>query len=197
MGWHLTVEGARVNRLQHEKKRAATRRRSLPVRALRRFRPSAIAARVSPRIRLFLVLSLAALVSACTARRPKVDEAVPPDWIKNLPVQPLEITEYRVADAEGEHALFMRLSRFPDSSGYTVQEVPPAIILRLSGPSVGEDVPEERVVVSDAVITAVRVSRTSGALTIVVELTTPDVPPYLVDEAADWVTVRVRPHPHE
>lgn len=162
---------------------------------LRRFRASAIPARVSTSIRVLLVLSLAALVTACAAKRPKVDDAVPPAWVKNIPVQPLEITEYRAAEAEGEHALFLRLSRFPDSSGYSVQETPPEIIVRLAGPSVGEDVAEERVIISDSVIPAVRVSRASGALTIVVELATPDVPPYLIDEAADWLTVRVRPHP--
>lgn len=120
---------------------------------------------------------------------------MPPAWIKNIPVQPLEITEYRVGEAEGEHALFLRLSRFPDSSGYSVQETPPEIVLRLEGPAVGEDVPEERVIISDSLIPAVRVSRTSGALTIVVELASAEVPPYLIDQAADWLAVRVRPHP--
>ena len=144
---------------------------------------------------MLLLVGLAIALPACAAKRPKVDEAVPPPWLKNIPVQPLEIVEYRAAEAEGEHALFMRLSRFPDSSGYSVQENPPEIVLRLGGPTVGDDVPEERIVIPDSIIPAVRVSRQNGSVTIVVELATADVPPYVIDEAADWLIVRVRP-PH-
>jgi len=137
---------------------------------------------------------LASALPACSSRRsPKVNESVPPPWVQNLPVQPLDVVEYRVAEAENEHALFLRLSRFPDSSGYSVQETPPEIVLRLGGPAVGDDMPEQRMVLADAAIEAIRVSRRAGALTVVLELTTAEVPPYLVDEAADWVVVRVRP----
>ena len=149
--------------------------------------------RVSSRFRALLLLSVVGLVAACGAKRPKVDDSVPPAWLKNIPVAPLEISEYRVGEAEGEHAIFLRLSRFPDSTGYTVQETPPEIVVQLEGPAVGEDVAEERVVVADSIIPAVRVSRKGGNLTVVVEVTTPEVPPYIIDEAADWLIVRVRP----
>jgi hypothetical protein len=150
---------------------------------------------VSPSHRTTLLLvALLPLAVACSARKHQAGEAVPPPtWLSNLPVAPLEILEYRATEAEGEHALFMRLSRFPDRLTYGEVEQPPEIVLQMDGPSVGEDLPEERVVIPDALIPAVRVSRKAGTLTVVLEIAAPELQPYRVLEAADWVTVRVRP----
>jgi len=132
-------------------------------------------------------------MAACGARKPKVDESVPPPWLANMPVTPLEVVEFRAAEGEGEHAVFLRLSRFPDAMGYSVQEVPPEVIVRLEGPATGDDIPEERVIVSDSVITAMRLSRTAGAVTVVVEVQEPELPPYRVEQAADWLIIRIKP----
>ena len=110
-----------------------------------------------------------------------------------MPVTPLEVVEFRSSEGEGEHALFLRLSRFPDAMGYSVQEVPPEVVIRLEGPAAGDDIPEERVVISDSVIQAMRLSRTSGAVTVVVEISAAELPPYRVEQAADWLIVRVKP----
>lgn len=154
---------------------------------------SAIPRQVPSRTRVFLLLTAVALIAACSARKPRVDESVPPPWLQNMPVTPLEVTEYRVGEGEGEHALFLRLSRFPDAMGYSVQEVPPEVIVRLEGPATGDDLPEERVVVTDSVIPAMRVSRQAGALTVAVEILANELPPYRVEQAADWLIVRVKP----
>jgi len=165
-------------------------------RALRLSEPSAIPATVSFRARAVLLLTGLSLLAACTAKH-KTAEPLPPNWLKNFPVTPLEISEWRTAEAEGEHALFLRLSRFPDRINYTAQAEPPEIVIQMDGPAAGDDIPEERVIVPDSEINAMRISRKAGALSVVVEVAGPDLPPYFVDEAADWVTVRVRPaQPH-
>jgi hypothetical protein len=149
--------------------------------------------RVSKPLRVLVVLAALLPLAACGARKAGVMEAVPPAWLKDVPVAPLEILEYRATTAEGEHALFLRLSRFPDRLSEGAYEQPPEIVLEMDGPAVGEDLPEERIVIADAVIQGVRVSRTAGKLRVVIELLTDDVPPYQVNEAADWISVRVRP----
>jgi hypothetical protein len=150
---------------------------------------------VSSTLRALLAVSSLAVVAACTARAPAVNEAVPPPWLQDVPVAPLEIVEYRVAQAEGDRALFLRVSRFPDKLTYQPLEQPPELVLRLDGPAVGEDVPEERVVLNDGLMTALRVSRAAGILTVVVEFAAPELPNFKITEAADWITVRVAPQP--
>jgi hypothetical protein len=150
--------------------------------------------RVSRPLRgLFVLLALLPLV-ACAPKRPPVEDSVPP-WIKDMPVVPLEVMEYRATEAEGEHALFMRISRFPDRLSYAPVEEPPEVVIQMDGPAVGEDLPEERIVIPDALMPAVRVSRTAGALTVVIEVAAAEMPRYVVHEAADWVIVRMLPTP--
>lgn len=141
-----------------------------------------------------LILLLAVVVfPACSARRGPVDEANPPSWLSEMPVTALEVVEYRAVEAEGEHALFMRVSRFPDRVSYAPVEEPPEIMIRLDGPAVGEDTTEERIIIPDAMIPAVRVGRKAGVVTVMIELAAPEVPRFVVDEAADWIIVRVKP----
>lgn len=138
---------------------------------------------------LAVLLSLA----ACGGRKARVTDSVPPAWLKDVPVAPLEVVEYRATTAEGEHALFLRVSRFPDRISHGIYEEPPEIVLEMDGPAVGEDLPEERIVISDRILQAVRVSRQAGKVRVVIEVSGADVPPYQVNEAADWIAVRVRP----
>jgi len=149
--------------------------------------------RVLRRPRRLILLLAFVVIPACSARRAPVDEAEPPSWLSEMPVTALEVVEYRAVEAEGEHALFMRVNRFPDRLSYGEVEEPPEITIRMDGPAVGEDTTEERIIIPDSLIPAVRVGRQAGVLTVVIELAAPEVPRFIVDEAADWVIVRVKP----
>ncbi len=132
-------------------------------------------------------------LAACSSTRKVVDDGGTPAWINEMPVVPLEVVEYRAVEAEGEHALFMRISRFPDRLTEGSVEEPPQITIQMAGPAVGEDQPVERIVIPDSLMPAVQVSRTGGTLTVVIEISAPELPSYRVDEAADWVIVRLKP----
>lgn len=129
-------------------------------------------------------------VGSC-AGKPVIRDALAPPWTADVPVAPLAVESVRASESEGYHAVFLKLSRFADSVSYAVGSDPTEIRLDLGGPAVGEDLAEERFVLADRVVNAVRLSRRGGVVHVVIEVQADEVPYYSVHEMADWIMVRV------
>ena len=145
------------------------------------------------RVAPFLI-ALALGVISC-ASKANIRDAVPPPWVANLDVAPLAVESVDARASEGYHAVFIKLSRFPDSVSSSATKDPARIHLELTGPATGEDLPEERLVMADALVDAVRISRNNGKIHITLELHANEVPRYQVNEMADWIKVRLAEEP--
>jgi len=143
--------------------------------------------------RAAFVLGAVALLGASCAPRPTIRDAVPPPWLSSLEAAPLAVENVSVSSSQGYHAIFFKLSRFPDKVSDSVGANPARIHLELAGPAGGKDLPEERIMLADSFVHAVRMSRTNGNVHITMEVEGNEAPYVSVHEMADWVMVRTAP----
>lgn len=134
---------------------------------------------------------LALTAAACGGPKTRLPSPVP-EWVTKLEPRPLAVDAVQVSSSSGYHAVFLKLSRFADEITHGSSDEPARIVLQLSGPDVGEDLTEERIATPDPLVTAVRVSRESGNVRVVLELSAAETPKYGIYEMADWVMVRIR-----
>jgi hypothetical protein len=134
-------------------------------------------------------LLAAALFVGCAKKAP-APESAPADF-SSLSV-PLEVREFQVVHTEEYRAIFLKLSRLPDSVGHREQSDPASIILEISGPT-GSEAPEEVFPGGDILVSRVRIARSFGVLHVAIDLASDDAPDYSVHTMADWIMVRLAP----
>lgn len=103
---------------------------------------------------------------------------------------PVNLRNFQIASAGGHRAVFLRMSRIPTMLRHTSSGGPAEIIIQAWGPEGTGDLPERALPQDDPLINEIRVSRESGALKVVLVLSTPEPPPHMVHEMADWVMIR-------
>lgn len=103
---------------------------------------------------------------------------------------PVALRNFEVTAADGHRAVLLRLSRVPTLVRESSSKRPARITVQAWGPPGDSDLPERDMPQLDSLITDVRVSRKSGALTVVIELKGDEAPPYTVHQMADWIMVR-------
>ena len=84
----------------------------------------------------------------------------------------------------------LRLSRQATLIRQSSSSRPARITVEAWGPPGDSDLPERDLPQTDPQIAGVRVSRKSGALTVVIELKGEELPVYTVHEMADWIMIR-------
>jgi hypothetical protein len=102
---------------------------------------------------------------------------------------PVGLRNLQVATADGHRAVLLRLSRAPTLVRHSSAGRPARIMIQAWGP-LGDDMPERTLSEQDPQITQVRVSRSSGALSIILDLQGDEPPQYSVHEMGDWIMVR-------
>ena len=105
---------------------------------------------------------------------------------------PLDLQEVEVGKGRGYRAIFLKLTRLPDSVSYSSASNPARIILEIKGPT-GTHSPEERIPSGDDFASRLRVSRDLGLLRVVVDIHADDPPVYSVHNMADWIMIRLSP----
>lgn len=103
---------------------------------------------------------------------------------------PVSLRNFEVTAVDGHRAVLLRLSRLPTLVRHSSSRKPARITVQAWGPQGDSDLPERDLPQLDAQITDVRVSRTSGALSVVIDLKGDEPPPYTVHEMADWIMIR-------
>ncbi len=148
--------------------------------------------RIGPRFSVAIV-AVALLLDGCAARREsRLSE--PDSTAKALASlsAPLDLQNFQVVNAEGNRGVFLRLSRLPDSIRVRGETNPARIIIDVAGPT-GAETPEQVYAGNDELVTSMRVSKTFGWLQIVLDLQTDELPPYTVQQLADYIMVRLAP----
>jgi hypothetical protein len=102
---------------------------------------------------------------------------------------PVGLRNLQMATADGHRAVLLRLSRVPTLVRHSSAGRPARIMVQAWGP-LGDDLPEKALAEQDPQITQVRVSRSSGALSIILDLQGDNPPQYTVHQMADWIMVR-------
>ncbi len=103
---------------------------------------------------------------------------------------PVALRNFEVTVADGHRAVLLRLSRVPTLVRHSSAADPARITVQAWGPEGDTDLPERDLPQIDAVISDVRVSRTRGALTVVIDIKGDKPPAYSVHEMADWIMIR-------
>ena len=103
---------------------------------------------------------------------------------------PVALRNFEITNADGHRAVLLHLSRLPTLVRQSSSSRPGRITLELWGPPGDADLPERDLPQLDALVDNVRVSRKSGALTVVLEFKGEEPPAYTVHEMADWIMVR-------
>jgi hypothetical protein len=141
-----------------------------------------------------LLAVCALLASGCAARHvPLGDSPGEKSTAKLLGglVVPLAVRSFDISAADGERGVFFKLSRVPDGITESHDSDPGRIILKVAGPATGEDLAPQWYPGADTLVSQIQMSRTSGQLQSVLQLSTPDPPPYSVHQMADWIMVRL------
>lgn len=103
---------------------------------------------------------------------------------------PVALRNLEITTADGHRAVLLRLSRLPTSVRQSSSNRPARITVQAWGPPGDADLAERDLPQIDPQITDVRVSRTSGALNVVIDLKGDEPPPYTMHQMADWIMIR-------
>jgi hypothetical protein len=104
---------------------------------------------------------------------------------------PVNLRSLQIQNVDGHRAVLLRLSRLPTLVRHTYASKPGRISVEAWGPAGDSDLPERSLDQTDAEISGVRVSRSQGALRIILDFRGDDPPQYTVHEMADWIMVRL------
>jgi hypothetical protein len=129
-------------------------------------------------------LLLPLMVAACSQRMTAPTGAPTGD------LAPVALRNLELTAVDGHRAVLLRLSRLPTLVRESSAKRPARITVQAWGPPGDGDLPERDLPQADPLIEDVRVSRTRGALTVVIELKGDELPPYTVHEMADWIMIR-------
>ncbi len=144
-------------------------------------------------LRKFAISSLVCVltlgIGACSQRLPLEEAGTAPD-LSHLS-SPLDLRQFEVVSSGGGfRGVFLRLSRYPESIEASHTTEPGRIVLDIAGPT-GVESEEKSFPGRDSLVSLVRVSRQTGRLRIVLDLSVPDPPKYTVHRMADWIMVRM------
>jgi hypothetical protein len=103
---------------------------------------------------------------------------------------PVALRNLEITSADGHRAVLLRLSRLPTLVRESSSKRPARITVQAWGPPGDADLPERDLPQIDPLVTDVRVSRTSGALNVVIDLKGDEPPPYTMHQMADWIMIR-------
>jgi len=132
-----------------------------------------------------IVLLLLPLVLLACSQRMSAPTAAP-----SGDLAPVALRNFEVTAVDGHRAVLLRLSRLPTLVRQSSSNRPARITVQAWGPEGDSDLPERDLPQADPFIEDVRVSRKSGALTVVIELKGDEPPDYTVHEMADWIMIR-------
>jgi len=103
---------------------------------------------------------------------------------------PVALRNVEVTAVDGHRAVLLRLSRLPTLVRQSSSSRPARITVQAWGPPGDGDLPERDLPQVDPLVQDVRVSRKSGGLMVVIELSGDEPPAYTVHEMADWIMIR-------
>ena len=104
---------------------------------------------------------------------------------------PVNLRSLQIQTVDGHRAVLLRLSRAPTLVRHSYASRPGRISVEAWGPTGDSDLPERGLDESDSEISGVRVSRTQGALRVILDFRADNPPEYTVHEMADWIMVRL------
>jgi hypothetical protein len=104
---------------------------------------------------------------------------------------PVTLRNLQIANVDGHRAVLLRLSRLPTQVRHSSSSRPGRITIQAWGPAGTEDLPERSLQQIDPQISQVRVSRSRGALNVVLDFQGAEPPQYAVFQMADWIMVRL------
>ncbi len=137
-----------------------------------------------------LVCVLTVGIGACSQRLPLEEAGTAPDFSRLS--APLDLRHFEVVSSGGGfRGVFLHLTRYPDSITASYTTEPGRIVLDIAGPT-GVEAEEKSFPGGDSLVSLVRVSRQTGKLQIVLDLSVPDPPKYTVHRMADWIMVRMK-----
>ena len=137
-----------------------------------------------------LSLSMGACAKSPSLVDPNIERAMREGDARN-PSVPLDLRQIQVVDSgSGYRAVFLKLSRLPDSLASQHLEDPARIVVDIRGPT-GAETEERTFPGGDAVVTRMRVSRQMGNLRVTLDLVGDEPPKYSVHQMADWVMIRL------
>jgi hypothetical protein len=132
----------------------------------------------------FALLLLPLVVPACAHRMAAPTATASGDQA------PVGLRNFEVTTVDGHRAVLLRLSRLPTLVRQSSSKRPARITVEAWGPPGDSDLAERDLPQADPLIEDVRVSRSSGALTVVIELKGDEPPAYTVHQMADWIMIR-------
>lgn len=139
---------------------------------------------------LVVTVSLAALATLSGCWSPKA--ALPPDTDFSSLAIPLDVRDANVSRADGQHAVFLKLTRVPDQINDRIERDPLRIVVEILGPTGGEDL--ERVLSGgDGLISRIIAVPEASRILVEIELNGTSKPDYEVRGMADWIMVRIDP----
>jgi len=103
---------------------------------------------------------------------------------------PVTLRVFQVQSVNGHRAVLLRLSRIPSLVRDSSSSHPGRITVEAWGPIGDRNLPEKTLPQSDALITAVRVSRDDGQLKVTLDFPGDEPPQYDVHQMADWIMIR-------
>jgi type IV pilus secretin PilQ/predicted competence protein len=99
----------------------------------------------------------------------------------------LDVREIKLIEDNGQHGLFVKLSRSPAGVTHYALTQPTRLVIEVAGAEGDGETTAQKYEVDDAVIAAVRVARHEGKIRLTLELHGTTVPTYTVDSLNDTV----------
>ncbi|MBI3786036.1 MAG: hypothetical protein HY270_21815 [Deltaproteobacteria bacterium] len=133
----------------------------------------------------FLLVVLSVAVAGCSLNLGRPTESPTGDQA------PVNLRSLQIQNVDGHRAVLLRLSRLPTLVRHSYAGKPGRISVEAWGPTGASDLPERSLDQTDDEISGVRVSRSQGALRIILDFRADNPPQYTVHEMADWIMVRL------
>ncbi|MFN8625442.1 MAG: type IV pilus secretin PilQ [Candidatus Binatia bacterium] len=99
----------------------------------------------------------------------------------------MDIREIKLIDDNGQHGLFVKLSRVPDGVEHYVLSQPSRLVIEVAGAAEGGDTVAHKYPVQDPVLREIRVARHAGKIRLTAEVRGDTVPTPSVDSLSDTV----------
>lgn len=99
----------------------------------------------------------------------------------------MDIREIKLIEDNGQHGLFVKLSRMPDGVTHYVLKQPSRLVIEVAGAAGGGETSVQKYPVQDPVIHEIRVARHEGKIRLTLELRGDSVPAPSVDNLNDTV----------
>jgi len=144
------------------------------------------------RIALLSLLG-AGLLAGCARRHAPLDNSIrnpTNDQLLGGVVVPLVVRSVDISSADGQRAVFFKLSRVPDAVISSADSNPARVMIEADGPSGTPDLPSESYPGADTLVNRIEMARIAGRLHMTLELNADSPPTYKVQQMADYIVVR-------